>query len=87
MFKAKKLKKGDEFLNNPTVADMLGMFLNDSGVITQSISLSLSGEDRISKTNTSSYSSSSSNIRTNNDIPSNQTQEDIYLFPLGDQYF
>lgn len=79
MYKEDKLKEESEFLDKPTVADMLGMFLNDSSTTSQSTSPSL-------KTNTFSSSSSSSPIMYDEDFHQTRIRKPDIFSPLGQQY-
>lgn len=70
-------KEEAEFLEKPTVADMLGMFLNDSSTTSQSTSPGL-------KANTFSSSSSSSPVIYDEEF--HQIRKPDIVSPLGQQY-
>ncbi|XP_074346020.1 inactive protein kinase SELMODRAFT_444075-like [Apium graveolens] len=77
LYKEDKLKEEAEFIDKPTVADMLGMFLNDSSTTSQSTSPSL-------KANTFSTSSSSSPLIYDEEF--HQIRKPDIFLPLGQQY-
>lgn len=85
-FREEMLKGRREIWTNPTVAEMLGTFQNGSSIRTQSSGLGV--EDRFSKTDTSSYSSLSSNSTTNNEVFGQTRLTKVGTFcSLGDEHF
>lgn len=77
LYKDDKLKEEAEFLDKPTVADMLSMFLNDSSTTSQSSSPSV-------KANTFSSSSSSSPVIYDEEF--HQIRKPDIFSPLGQEY-